>query len=287
MGRHVRGEGKITVDKDELQDLLIKAKNNDYLALKALLIQMQSSLKKVLQRKRVPEKDILDTLGQVEDKMREQIQNFRSDSIAAFWLWARRIAGSAARRLDIHHSRFLLSHDLDGQGAPTVGGSPEGFVGLDVDVTKALNTLSKAQQDVWILRDIEGYSHEEIQHLTRYNAKKVKKVLEKARTTLREYLLAASLRVQGAQETTESLPGGHVLIRFELSNDWGYPVSQVLVHIQVSQRHVSRSILNIPAHGTAILRQKFPPQGHTTPQSVVVTWQVGKAKFHKAVVINL
>jgi RNA polymerase sigma-70 factor (ECF subfamily) len=52
----------------------------------------------------------------------------------------------------------------------------------------ALATLSEVQRSVVLLRDLEGYSYEEIAELTRLNITQVKVYIYRGRTALKEYI---------------------------------------------------------------------------------------------------
>ena len=52
----------------------------------------------------------------------------------------------------------------------------------------ALATLSEVQRSVVLLRDLEGYSYEDIAELTRLNITQVKVYIYRGRTALKEYI---------------------------------------------------------------------------------------------------
>ncbi|MEX6686039.1 sigma-70 family RNA polymerase sigma factor [Danxiaibacter flavus] len=55
---------------------------------------------------------------------------------------------------------------------------------------EALNKLNDTQKSLVMLKDYEGYSYEEIGHITGLNASQVKVYLHRARITLRNYLVS-------------------------------------------------------------------------------------------------
>ncbi len=55
---------------------------------------------------------------------------------------------------------------------------------------EALNKLNDIQKSLVMLKDYEGYSYEEIGHITGLNASQVKVYLHRARITLRNYLVS-------------------------------------------------------------------------------------------------
>ena len=58
---------------------------------------------------------------------------------------------------------------------------------MDV-IKEAMNDLPEAQQHVIHLRDVEGYSYQEISDITGYSTDKVKVYLHRARISLRKKL---------------------------------------------------------------------------------------------------
>ena len=56
------------------------------------------------------------------------------------------------------------------------------------EITQALNTLSEEHRVVLVLRDIEGYSYEEIADMLGVNIGTIKSRLNRARLALREVL---------------------------------------------------------------------------------------------------
>ncbi|HRH61025.1 MAG TPA: RNA polymerase sigma factor [Chitinophagaceae bacterium] len=55
---------------------------------------------------------------------------------------------------------------------------------------EALNQLSEVQKSLVMLKDYEGYSYEEIGHITGLNESQVKVYLHRARLSLRNYLVS-------------------------------------------------------------------------------------------------
>jgi RNA polymerase sigma-70 factor, ECF subfamily len=110
---------------------------------------------------------------------------FRGDS--AFGTWLHRLAVNlvltrrqtfAARR-----SRFD-DGDPDVLPLPARRQRPD----LRVDVDAAIRTLPPGARDVFVLHDVEGYTHEEIAGLLNVTAGTSKSQLHRARMSLRQYL---------------------------------------------------------------------------------------------------
>ncbi len=62
------------------------------------------------------------------------------------------------------------------------------YTGLKELLRQGLDRLPEIQKSVVLLRDYEGYSYEEIGHITGLNASQVKVYIYRARTSLKEYI---------------------------------------------------------------------------------------------------
>lgn len=118
----------------------------------------------------------------------EKLGSFRGDS--AFGTWLHRLAVNVVlgrRRSDgRRRARILLTEDLsifDGIGAR----SPR--VGDRMDLEAALERLPEATRSVFVLHEVEGYSHQEIADLTGRAEGTCKALLHRARRLLKERLL--------------------------------------------------------------------------------------------------
>lgn len=82
--------------------------------------------------------------------------------------------GQRSTRMEEHHEDLRWTD----QGQPD----------LKEILDAALATLPEVQRSVVLLRDLEGYSYEEIAELTGLNATQVKVYIYRGRTTLKEYI---------------------------------------------------------------------------------------------------
>jgi RNA polymerase sigma-70 factor (ECF subfamily) len=116
----------------------------------------------------------------------EKLGTFRGDS--AFSTWLHRLAVNVvlgSRRSEGRRSsRVLLTDDL------TVfdGGTPTPEVGARMDLEAAMATLPAATRTVFVMHEVEGYTHEEIARLTGRAEGTCKTLLHRARKLLRERL---------------------------------------------------------------------------------------------------
>lgn len=118
----------------------------------------------------------------------EKLGTFRGDS--AFGTWLHRLTINLVlgrRRADGRRSsRMVLAHDLtlyEGAGAE----GPRHGERLDLEA--AMATLPEATRSVFVMHEVEGYTHQEIAALTGRAEGTCKALLHRARRLLRERLL--------------------------------------------------------------------------------------------------
>lgn len=117
----------------------------------------------------------------------EKLSTFRGES--AFSTWLHRLAVNEVlgqRRADGRRgARVVLAEDLtvyEGAGTPPVE------VGARMELEAAVATLPDATRSVFVLHDVEGYTHQEIADLTGRAEGTCKALLHRARRMLRERL---------------------------------------------------------------------------------------------------
>jgi RNA polymerase sigma-70 factor (ECF subfamily) len=117
----------------------------------------------------------------------EKLGTFRGDS--AFSTWLHRLAVNEVlgqRRAEGRRgARVMLADDLTiYEGA----GTPPAEVGARMDLEAAMATLPDATRSVFVMHDVEGYTHQEIAELTGRAEGTCKALLHRARRMLRERL---------------------------------------------------------------------------------------------------
>ncbi|MBA2671905.1 MAG: RNA polymerase sigma factor [Gemmatimonadetes bacterium] len=117
----------------------------------------------------------------------EKLDSFRGES--AFSTWLHRLAVNVVlgqRRSDGRRSdRVIYADDLTiFEGA---GHDPPG-VGERMDLEAAMASLPEASRTVFVMHEVEGYTHEEIARLTGRAEGTCKALLHRARKLLRERL---------------------------------------------------------------------------------------------------
>jgi RNA polymerase sigma-70 factor, ECF subfamily len=118
----------------------------------------------------------------------EKLGGFRGDSSFGTWLHRMTINMVLGRRRSDgrRSARVMLTHDLslyegEGSGAPRTGER--------IDLEAAMATLPEATRSVFVLHEVEGYTHQEIAELTGRAEGTCKALLHRARRLLKERLL--------------------------------------------------------------------------------------------------
>jgi RNA polymerase sigma-70 factor (ECF subfamily) len=116
----------------------------------------------------------------------DKLKQFRGE--AAFGTWLHRLAVNlvlnerkAARRRE---NRFESVEDLDEVG----GSGGKGSEGIAVDLEAAIAMLPPGARKVFVLHDVEGYTHEEIARMMGITSGGTKAQLHRARLLLRDAL---------------------------------------------------------------------------------------------------
>lgn len=117
----------------------------------------------------------------------EKLGTFRGDS--AFSTWLHRLAVNVVlgtRRSDGRRDdRVVLAEDLT---AFEDAGSGSADPGLRMDLEAAMASLPEGTRTVFVMHEVEGYTHEEIARLTGRAEGTCKALLHRARNLLRERL---------------------------------------------------------------------------------------------------
>jgi RNA polymerase sigma factor (sigma-70 family) len=120
----------------------------------------------------------------------DKLGSFRGDS--AFSSWLHRLAVNVV--MNERRTTFRREQRVTPVAAPETsergrgGGVGESMVGLNIDLERAIAALPEGAREVFVLFDIEGYSHADIAHLTGIAEGTSKAQLFRARHLLREKL---------------------------------------------------------------------------------------------------
>ena len=114
----------------------------------------------------------------------QKLSLFRGDSAFGTWLYRLAVNLVLARRQTFAARRGRLEGDVDVIPLPARCDRPD----LRMDVDAAIRTLPRGAREVFVLHDIEGYTHEEIAGMLHVTAGTSKSQLHRARMSLRQYL---------------------------------------------------------------------------------------------------
>lgn len=135
-------------------------------------------------RRMIGDAEADDVTQEVFVRLWRKIELFRGDSAFGTWLYRLAVNVILGRRTVIgsYRSRFP---GVDPTGLPIAGRrtTPE----LRMDFETAIARLPEGARKVFVLHDIEGYTHEEIGTLLDVTAGTSKSQLHRARMALREY----------------------------------------------------------------------------------------------------
>ena len=120
----------------------------------------------------------------------DKLRSFRGES--AFSSWLHRLAVNVVmneqRTRSRREKRVTPVADPEVLERGSRAGEGEGTAGLNIDLERAIATLPEGAREVFVLYDIEGYSHAEIAELTGIAEGTSKAQLFRARHLLREKL---------------------------------------------------------------------------------------------------
>lgn len=131
------------------------------------------------------EPDAEDALQDVFVRAWRKLALFRGDAAFGTWLYRVAINHLLGRRA-ARASRPELNATNAVERLPASG--PRDRVDLRVDFERAIRRLPEGARAVFILHDVEGYTHEEIGEMLRVKPGTSKSQLHRARMTLRQYL---------------------------------------------------------------------------------------------------
>jgi RNA polymerase sigma-70 factor, ECF subfamily len=167
------------------QLLLQRARNGDEMALRSLWVQHSPHIDAVIRRLCGDSDMAADIAQEVWMQIFRALPSYRGD--AQFGTWAHRIAVNRTlnalrkvRRLD------KSEVDMPDEVAAPLEDLDRGFVAESIDA--AIARLSPGARTVFVMHDVEGYTHEEIAEQLGITAGGSKSQLFKARAKLRRLL---------------------------------------------------------------------------------------------------
>jgi RNA polymerase sigma-70 factor (ECF subfamily) len=120
----------------------------------------------------------------------EKLPTFRGES--AFSTWLHRLTVNVVlneRRVDVRErGRTVSSDDDEEESAPPASSTAQPMHAEKMDIERAIAKLPKGARKVFVLHDVEGFTHEEIGSMLGVTAGGCKAQLHRARLLLREAL---------------------------------------------------------------------------------------------------
>jgi RNA polymerase sigma-70 factor (ECF subfamily) len=119
----------------------------------------------------------------------EKLPTFRGES--AFSTWLHRLTINVVlneRRVDVRERGRTVSSDDDEESAPPASSTSQPMHAEKMDIERAIAKLPKGARRVFVLHDVEGFTHEEIGTMLGVTAGGCKAQLHRARLLLREAL---------------------------------------------------------------------------------------------------
>jgi len=119
----------------------------------------------------------------------EKLPTFRGES--AFSTWLHRLTVNVVlneRRVDGRERARTVSSDDDDESAPPAGATTQPMHAEKMDLERAIARLPRGARKVFVLHDVEGFTHEEIGSMLGVTAGGCKAQLHRARLLLREAL---------------------------------------------------------------------------------------------------
>jgi len=172
--------GTAALDREDVR----LAQNGDTAAFERIYRRHAARIHALCRRMHVPQ-EAEDLTQEVFIRAWQKIGLFRGDS--AFGTWLHRLAVNLvlARRQTKSAQRDRYETD-DADVIPLHARSDRPDLRVDFDA--ALETLPRGAREVFVLHDVEGYTHEEIADLLNVTAGTSKSQLHRARMSLRQYL---------------------------------------------------------------------------------------------------
>ena len=159
----LRSDAPETNEAGQPDDLVRRAQAGDVTAFEALYRSHAGPILALCRRMTHDDGDARELTQDVFVRAWERLTGFRGQS--AFGTWLHRLAVNVVLerlRATRREAARLITGDEETFGARTAHDGIE----TQMDLEKALETLAKGARTVFVLHDMEGYSHEEIAQMT-------------------------------------------------------------------------------------------------------------------------
>ena len=180
------------------KQLIQKAKNGDESSFESLILSCQSKAFNIAIRYLKNEEDALDALQESFIKIFRHLRSFKEDS--RFDTWVYRIVVNTCNDILRKNSNQKITDSIfrteDEKEMiveiPDITGSPEEVFDKrekTEHIISCLDKLNQEQKEIIILRDIHGFSYDEISEILNCSIGTVKSRINRSRLRLREILL--------------------------------------------------------------------------------------------------
>ncbi len=171
-------------------DLVARAQAGDQTAFRDLYREHAGRVYALCLRLTGDSRDAEERTQDVFVRLWDKLRSFRGDS--AFSSWLHRLAVNVVlnerRTTSRRERRVMPADDPDTVGGAQHAGSRPESAGLSIDLERAIAALPDGAREVFVLYDIEGYTHGEIAELVGIAEGTSKAQLFRARRLLREKL---------------------------------------------------------------------------------------------------
>jgi RNA polymerase sigma-70 factor (ECF subfamily) len=138
-----------------------------------------------LSRRLIGDEEADDATQDVFVRAWRKLGQFRGESAFGTWLYRLAVNVILGRRqaAGMYRQRFGAGNPLEFERT-----TPRPTHELRMDVEEAIQQLPRGAREVFVLHDVEGYTHEEIGELLEVTPGTSKSQLHRARMTMRQYL---------------------------------------------------------------------------------------------------
>lgn len=171
-----------TIPLAEAQSLVARARTGDLGALEHVFRAYERSVYTLARRLTKTPEDAEDVLQETFLEVVKSIGAYRGDG--HLWGWVRQIAASKAL-MKIRRETVRAADEFD---ETTSAGTPAAAVGTNLDLERALETLTETGRAVVWMHDVEGYTHEEIAEMMGKTVSFSKSQLARSHARLRKLL---------------------------------------------------------------------------------------------------
>lgn len=117
-----------------------------------------------------------------------KLDGFRGDAAFGTWLYRLAVNVILAKRATLGSYRARFTTEADAAAPVAETGRMPRPVGSRLDLERAIRKLPEGARRVFVLHDVEGYTHEEIAGMLSVSTGTSKSQLHRARMALREHL---------------------------------------------------------------------------------------------------